>query len=137
MEFPPLWKRNGYSSKQEYDRVVNKAWRQASPVYRAVKKAYRASRRASEKGAKVDLTPAESRSINFLIRLRDHFSSMTGEPYHLDHIVPLARGGIHHPLNLRVIPAKANIVKADTLTPEAVALMPTLDKIKAERLTCG
>lgn len=32
----------------------------------------------------------------------------TGIPHDVDHIVPLARGGTHHPSNLRILPASMN-----------------------------
>jgi hypothetical protein len=32
----------------------------------------------------------------------------TGVPHDVDHIVPLAHGGLHHPSNLRILPASLN-----------------------------
>ena len=40
------------------------------------------------------------------------------ENLHIDHIVPLARNGIHHIYNLRLLPAKINISKQDRLDSE-------------------
>ena len=34
---------------------------------------------------------------------------------HVDHIIPLAKGGLHHPRNLRIITAKENIEKRDKI----------------------
>ena len=31
--------------------------------------------------------------------------------YHVDHIIPLSKGGLHHPDNLRVITATENLRK--------------------------
>jgi hypothetical protein len=36
--------------------------------------------------------------------------------YHVDHIQPLAGGGLHHPENLRVIQAEENIRKGAMIT---------------------
>ncbi|MGH2487451.1 MAG: hypothetical protein ACRDHE_15710, partial [Ktedonobacterales bacterium] len=41
-----------------------------------------------------------------------------GSPFHVDHILPLARGGKHHHDNLRVLPARLNLVKNDRLDSE-------------------
>jgi len=35
----------------------------------------------------------------------------SGEEYHVDHIIPLAKGGLHHPDNLQVLPADLNLKK--------------------------
>lgn len=37
-------------------------------------------------------------------------------PFNVDHIIPLSKGGTHHPLNLQVVPAKWNRLKSDTNT---------------------
>jgi 5-methylcytosine-specific restriction endonuclease McrA len=38
-------------------------------------------------------------------------SSSMGETYHVDHIVPLSLGGLHHPDNLQIIEKKENLCK--------------------------
>lgn len=42
---------------------------------------------------------------------RKRVSDCTGILHHVDHIVPIAHGGKHTPVNLRVIPAKLNLRK--------------------------
>ena len=59
-----------------------------------------------------ELTEEERRSIADLYKLRDALNKDAGcIAYHVDHIVPLACGGLHHPENLRVISAGLNIKK--------------------------
>lgn len=48
---------------------------------------------------------AAIRSIYLEARQR---SSETGIPHDVDHVVPLSRGGMHHPSNLRILPASMN-----------------------------
>jgi len=36
--------------------------------------------------------------------------------FNVDHIIPLSKGGTHHPLNLQVVPAKWNRLKSNTST---------------------
>lgn len=42
----------------------------------------------------------------------------TSVQFHVDHIIPLARGGLHCPSNLQVITAAENIAKGDKLPSE-------------------
>ena len=51
-------------------------------------------------------------SINQMYALRDFYVAMSlGDNFHVDHIVPLAKGGLHCHTNLRVIPAIDNLRK--------------------------
>ena len=53
-----------------------------------------------------------SPSINQIYALRDFYVAMSlGDNFHVDHIVPLAKGGLHCHTNLRVIPAIDNLRK--------------------------
>jgi 5-methylcytosine-specific restriction endonuclease McrA len=64
-----------------------------------------ASRRALQR---VPLTP----EIIQIYALRDFYQSMSlGEKFHVDHIVPLSKGGCHTHTNLQVIPAIDNLRK--------------------------
>jgi 5-methylcytosine-specific restriction endonuclease McrA len=48
--------------------------------------------------------------------LRDFYSSMSlGEIFHVDHIIPLSKGGSHHSSNLQVIPAIDNLRKGNAV----------------------
>lgn len=46
-----------------------------------------------------------------LRKLARRLTHMTGETWHVDHVVPLSRGGYHHHHNLQVIPAAWNLSK--------------------------
>ena len=51
--------------------------------------------------------------------LRDSLNQAEGRiSYHVDHIQPLASGGLHHPKNLRLLGAFENMRKGDKL-PDA------------------
>lgn len=57
---------------------------------------------------KTELTP----EIIQMYALRDFYIAMSlGEPFHVDHIIPLAKGGVHTAENLQVIPAIDNLRK--------------------------
>jgi len=42
---------------------------------------------------------------------------MTGIQHHVDHIIPLSKGGLHHPDNLQILTAEENLKKGAKLIP--------------------
>lgn len=77
---------------------------------------YNASRRAIFEKAKPSwLTESQKQQIDLVYVLAQECKALTGEDYHVDHIVPL-RGkgvcGLHVPWNLQVLPSDINLSKA-------------------------
>ncbi|MEM7166018.1 MAG: HNH endonuclease signature motif containing protein [Planctomycetota bacterium] len=83
------------------------------------------NRRARKRNA---TTPDEERKVRkFLRRLREfkrvrcawcgEWIDMRHDKWHLDHIVPLARGGRHEVANLQPLHAACNLQKGDSLDP--------------------
>jgi hypothetical protein len=77
-----------------------------------------AKRRARKKKASTKLTFAEEQLIrqyyNHSVRLKNKL----GIDFHVDHIVPLSLGGLHHPSNLQVVPAVWNMRKHNNNTDQ-------------------
>lgn len=42
-------------------------------------------------------------------------AAIHGEPFHVDHLVPLSRGGLHCATNVQAIPARLNLWKRDRM----------------------
>lgn len=65
-----------------------------------------------------ELSAEEVKLIQQLYDQRDILNRRAGFiQYHVDHIIPLAKGGRHHPDNLRVISASDNVRKGAKVVP--------------------
>jgi hypothetical protein len=93
------------------------------------------NRRARENKAFVHLTKNEKERIVLLENTRLELQKETGQVYHIDHILPLAHGGIHHPINMRILGINENSSKNDKLLPEAIALAPEHFRLYSERVS--
>lgn len=79
------------------------------------------ARTAKRRAAKVSATPSWLTTLHFehiklFYEAATAFTRETGEPWHVDHIVPLKGkniSGLHVPWNLQVLPAKDNIAKGN------------------------
>jgi 5-methylcytosine-specific restriction endonuclease McrA len=105
-----------------------KRWRAANPeARRAIDARWRAAnpekvraRFARRRAAKLNAThPDHSLAIEtVLLQSAARLRGCLGIDFHLDHIVPLSRGGKHHHANLRVLPASVNLSKHNRLDSE-------------------
>lgn len=62
-----------------------------------------------------ELTKEEMDEVFALYTLARYKTEETGEQHHVDHIMPISKGGKHTPKNLRVITAKENLMKKDKI----------------------
>lgn len=64
------------------------------------------------------MTQEETTRLAVTYQQRDHLNREAGFiKYHVDHIIPLAAGGLHHPDNVRVVTAHENVRKGARLHP--------------------
>ena len=73
-------------------------------------------RRAIERKARVNLTEYEEGEIKQIYAHAVRVSNKLQIPFEVDHIVPLTKGGLHHPSNLQIAPASWNRSKRDRNT---------------------
>lgn len=106
------------SVKKHYDKKLdrNKKYRMNNPErVRAWKKLDRYNNKArilADNAKRRSLIGDTSVEIEQLYCLRDFYKAMSlGDDFHVDHIVPLSRGGCHIIENLQVIPAIDNLRK--------------------------
>ena len=93
----------------------SRAWQKANPERVAAACALRRSRLYGDSSA---LSPDERDRIDAIYRQRDMVSEWTGLTYEVDHIIPLARGGKHHPNNLQLLTAFENRSKGASVAPK-------------------
>jgi hypothetical protein len=75
------------------------------------------AKRRAAKRARID--PRADHAVIRSVYEDAHYASLfTGEPYAVDHRIPLCRGGMHSPHNLRHIPASLNAIKGGRLDHE-------------------
>ena len=88
-------------------------------LYGPKRAATEAKRRAKKSSATPDwLTQDHLREIETLYWLAKDLKSVSGQEYHIDHIVPLNNPnvcGLHVPWNLQVLPSDINISKSNSL----------------------
>jgi hypothetical protein len=73
-----------------------------------------AKRRALKMSKTPMLNESQSKIIEVFYEQRTRLEKRLGIKFHIDHIVPLARGGHHMPSNLQVLPARLNLMKKDS-----------------------
>ena len=80
-------------------------WKELNPgQFRATQ----ARRRARKRGAEVGLTVFEQAAVLAQYVIARARTMQTGIQHHVDHIIPLSKGGKHHPFNLQVLTAAEN-----------------------------
>lgn len=87
-------------------RLTSALWRKAN---RDKRNAYEAKRRSGKLA--VPLTIEQRAKVTSLYAEARAMTKLAGEPYHVDHIKPLAKGGLHHPDNLQVLRGVNNMRK--------------------------
>lgn len=97
-----------YAANSDEIKASVYSWRKQNP-HQVTK--WNAARRARVRDLTPELTAEQASQVEYLYWLAKDLRAVTGETYHVDHIYPLAKGGLHHPDNLQVLPADINLKK--------------------------
>ena len=107
--------KNKHNSKVKERMALNgRKWRENNPHLNAAKEARRRSSKL--KATPTWLLPEHCAHIKRTYKLAKIMEGITGDKYHVDHILPLqGKGvcGLHVPWNLQVISASLNISKSN------------------------
>ena len=95
-------------NKQTVD-IKNKQYRKDNPEKMA---AYYVKYNRTKNNQTPDLTKEEQNKIDRLYEIRDLLNHDKID-FHVDHIQPLSKGGLHHPDNLQILPNWLNQQKSD------------------------
>ncbi|NQZ48500.1 MAG: hypothetical protein HRT63_13370 [Erythrobacter sp.] len=80
---------------------------------KALVNSYAMMRIAKKKNLTPPLTTYDKERIEALYKEAKQLEKKTGAPYHVDHVWPISKGGVHHWCNLEVIPEARNLSKSD------------------------
>lgn len=69
--------------------------------------------RTLKKNQTPSMSPEEISQIEYLYWLARDLKTISGETYHVDHIIPITKGGLHTIGNLQILPRDMNIRKSD------------------------
>ena len=103
-------KKAWYVANIEKVKAKKKAWAEAN---KDKVNAKTARRRALKFRATIRLTEIDKFTIDEIYSLAKLRTEQTGFEWHVDHIKPLTKGGLHKPTNLQVVPASWNLSKGN------------------------
>lgn len=89
----------------------NQRLRRQKPEVAAKDRAYKAKRRAKYSTGVRFLTEEEKILTDRIYAEARRLTKETGIAHHVDHIIPLAHGGTHHPDNLQILTSSQNVQK--------------------------
>lgn len=93
--------------RENYEVLYRK--RLERPNFHAQSAYHSSLRRVRLRGQTPDLTDAEINKINLYYTISDYL----GSDWSVDHIVPITKGGLHHPDNLQIVHAPENSRKGN------------------------
>lgn len=108
------WKKNPVNRQKDRDAGKRYDKKPARKARANARKAFR--RTACEDHVKL-LNREEMDRIYKIYAECQFLTEVTGIPHHVDHIMPISKGGLHHPDNLQILTAQENLKKGVKIIP--------------------
>jgi heme-degrading monooxygenase HmoA len=106
------WAKRNREKTYEYQRTS----RNKKPDhYKMMSSVQNSRRRAKMLAVDKPLTKDQEKIIRVFYQQAKRLKKRLGIEFHVDHIVPVAKGGLHVPTNLQVLPARINFLKSDRM----------------------
>ncbi len=101
------WRKNNIEQCKEYNKQYKMNNRDKSNTLEANRRAMR-----------INQTPngADKKKIGYIYFIARGMTEKFGKKYHVDHIYPLSKGGLHHEDNLQILPSEDNLKKGNKIT---------------------
>lgn len=114
LQWQKEYRQRNLEARKKYDRERHK-------VYYQLNKDKFLERYARRRASKLNATPSwltkeQRKEMKYIYSLAKDCKTLTGEEYHVDHIVPLQGEnvcGLHVPWNLQILPSDLNLSKAN------------------------
>jgi 5-methylcytosine-specific restriction endonuclease McrA len=106
-----IWQRY---KKRHPDRVAahSNRWKKNNPIKVKIMACNsEAKRRARMEGTSAHLNQEQQAIVKCFYDQAQRLQKRLGIKFHVDHIIPLSKGGMHIPTNLQVLPASINVRK--------------------------
>lgn len=83
------------------------------------------------------LTEDERKALIVTEKTRRQLTKDTGKVYEIDHIIPVSYGGLHHPINVRIIEVHENKLKSNSVAvnSETVSLVKQHHQLYHDRVS--
>lgn len=106
------FKENNPDRVRELTKIHNQRYREKHPITVKEHKSRYRKRKKLQTNDTVDYA-----AIRAFYEMADRLTRITGTKYHVDHILPISKGGLHHQDNLIVMKAELNLKKHDKHWP--------------------
>lgn len=108
-------------TRTESYKQMQKRWRQSEQGL-AYKREEAMRRFIVIKAQTPELSVMEKAEMMMYYQTAVHLSRTTGQAHHVDHIIPISKGGLHHPDNMQVLTAEENLAKRAMLPQDWYAV---------------